>query len=82
MSYGFDFEKDGYRFVSEKKEKGNSEITISKGERVVRRFLFPSYKIWNIPAHADDIIRGLEDQNDSGLLVAGSDGLGGNYYGG
>ena len=30
MSYGFDFEQDGYHFVSEEKEEGNSEITISK----------------------------------------------------
>jgi hypothetical protein len=78
--WGFDFEKGGYHFVSKEKDGGNSEITISRGERVIRKFLFPSYKIWNIPAHADDIILGLEQESDSGLEVAGSDGLGGNAY--
>jgi len=47
---------------------------------MVRDFLFPSYKIWNIAAHADDIIDGLEQGNDKGLFIAGSDGLGGNLY--
>jgi len=81
MAYGFEFEKDGYHFVSVEKESGTSEITISKNGKVLKRFPFPSYKIWNIPAHAEDIIAGLEKENDSGLLIAGSDGLGGNYFG-
>lgn len=73
-NWGFDFKKESYRFVSIDKGNGNSEITIYKGEKVVKKFLFPSYKIWNIPAHADDIISGLEEESDDGLKIAGSDG--------
>ena len=38
------------------------------------------YKVFNIPAHIDDIVEGLERNSDSGLRIAGSDGLGGNAY--
>lgn len=74
--WGFDIEHKGYRFKSSEKEKGDSLIEISRDGTVLKSFLFPSYKIWNIPAHADDIIADLE----SGLRIAGSDGLGGNAY--
>ncbi len=80
MEWGFDFEEDGFRFVSKEKDKGNSEITISREGKILRQFLFPSYKIWNIPAHAKDIIEGLKKDVDCGLRVAGSDGFGGNAY--
>jgi len=78
----FEGEKRGYHFKATYLEepKGESLIEISKAGEMIREFLFPSYKIWNISAHADDIIDGLEEQNDSGLLMAGSDGLGGNVY--
>jgi len=62
------------------KPKGEALIQIFKGEKKVKEFLFPAYKIWNIPAHQDDIIDGLEEDSESGLLIAGSDGLGGNSY--
>ena len=75
-----DFEHRGYHFRSEEGEAGMSTITISKGGTVVREFKFPTYKIFNISAHADDVINGLEKDSDAGLLVAGSDGLGGNAY--
>ncbi len=55
-------------------------IEIFKGNNLIIEFLFPAYKIWNIVAHADDIIDGLEEQSDVGLRIAGSDGLGGNCY--
>jgi hypothetical protein len=75
-------EKLGYIFKATYlvKPAGMSLIEISKGDVIVREFLFPSYKIWNIAAHADDIVEGLERDNDSGLRVAGSDGLVGNQY--
>lgn len=59
---------------------GDALIEIFKNDVLVREFLFPSYKVWNIPAHAHDIIEGLDMGNDSGLFVAGNDGLGGNSY--
>ena len=59
---------------------GDSLVRIKKGKTLVKQFLFPSYKIWNIAAHANDIVIGLDKENDSGLYIAGSDGLGGNSY--
>jgi len=36
--------------------------------------------VWNIPAHADDIIESELAKNDDGYFIAGSDGLGGNVF--
>ena len=48
-------------------------IEITKDDEIIKEFLFPAYKIWNIAAHADDIVNDLE----VGLKTASSDGLGG-----
>ena len=71
-----------YRFKATylKEPKGNALIEISKGDTIVKECLFPAYKIYNIIAHAYDIIEGLENKNDNGLYIAGSTGLGGNVY--
>lgn len=78
----FDGEKRGYRFRATYlvEPKGDALIEIFKGDSLKKEFLFPAYKIWNISAHADDIIDGLEKESDEGLRIAGSDGLGGNSY--
>ena len=78
----FEGEKRGYKFVATylTQPSGDALIEITKNEKVVREFLFPAYKIWNIAAHADDIIDGLEQESDKGLFIAGSDGSGGNLY--
>lgn len=41
-----------------KTPKGQSLVEIFKDSLLVRRFLFPSYKIWNIAAHFEDIVNG------------------------
>lgn len=78
----FEGEKRGYTFKATDliEPKGNVLIEIFKGNNLIKEFLFPAYKIWNIAAHADDIVDGLEEQSDVGLRIAGSDGLGGNCY--
>ncbi len=53
--------------------KGDALVEITKGDEVVKSFLWPAYKIWNVAAHARDIVEDL----DRGLAIAGSDGLGG-----
>jgi len=73
-----DFERGGYRFIVS--DESPAKVTITKGGQVVREFEFPAYKIWNIPAHAEDIVDGLEQESDAGLRIAGSDGLEGNAY--
>ena len=63
-----------------KEPKGEALVQIIKGNKMVKEFLFPAYKVFNIAAHADDIIDGLEQESDSGLFIAGSTGLGGNVF--
>jgi hypothetical protein len=60
--------------------KGESLIEVWRDGEPVKAFRWPSYKIWNILAHAGEIIVGLEQDSDAGLYVAGSDLLGGNVY--
>ena len=63
----------GYRFVATYVSAGSADIVISKDGNVLKSFTIPAYKIWNIAAHADDIIADIED----GLAIALSTGLGG-----
>ncbi len=60
-----------------KEPKADALVKIMKGDDVVQEFLYAGYKIWNLSAHADEIIESLLAQNDEGLRHAGSDGLGG-----
>ena len=78
----FDKEHRGYRFVATylTEPKGDALIEISKDDRMVRETLWPAYKIWNIAAHADDIVDGLERDSSEGLYVAGEVGFGANVY--
>jgi hypothetical protein len=57
--------------------KGDAFIQITKGDSVVREFLFPAYKVWNIAAHLPDIVDSELSNNCAGYGVAASDGLGG-----
>lgn len=78
----FDHEHRGYRFLATYLDtpKGEALLEIARGADLVRSFLWPAYKIWNIPAHADDIVTGLEEDSDSGLRLAGATGFEGNVY--
>ena len=76
----FDINERGYRILAEEADHGDAQITISKDEQVVRSFKWPAYKVWNISAHARDIVDGLEAKSDSGLYEAGLTGFGGNVY--
>ena len=72
----------GYVFKATYLEEPKSEalIEIFKDDVLVKEFLFPAYKIFNIAAHASDIVDSLEQGNEDGFYVAGSNGLGGNSY--
>jgi hypothetical protein len=62
--------------------KGDALIEVERDGEIVRSFNFPAYKVWNIPAHADDIIHSELEKNKDGYRIAGSDGLGGNAFNG
>lgn len=72
----------GYVFTATylTKPKGEALIEIEKDGKIIKEFLFPAYKIFNIVEHIDDIVDGLEKNSDIGLRIAGSNGLGGNSY--
>lgn len=60
------------------KDSSNALVEIFKGEKLYRSFLFPAYKIWNIPVHFSDIVDGELKNSDEGYYVAGDTGFGGN----
>lgn len=51
-------------------------VKITKGDVVVREFLYPAYKVWNLSAHGEEIIQSEIDKNANGYRCAGSDGFG------
>ena len=61
--------------------KGDAIIEVERDGKIIRSFIFPAYKIWNIPAHATDIIQSELNNDINGYLTAGSNGLGGNVFG-
>ncbi len=75
------FEHGGYNFSSEESsERGYSIIKICKDGEIIHEFDWPTYKIFNLEAHAEDIVDGLCKGNDDGLYISGSYGLGGGCY--
>lgn len=62
--------------------KGDALIEVERNNTIVKSFTFPAYKVWNIPAHSNDIIESELQKDIDGYLIAGSDGLGGNVFGG
>lgn len=57
--------------------KGDALIEISYDRKLIRSFLFPAYKIWNIAAHFGDIVDGelSKDDKERGYRIAASTGL-------
>ena len=60
--------------------KGDALIEVERDGKIIKSFTFPAYKVWNIPAHANDIIESELAKKTDGYYVAGSDGLGGNAF--
>lgn len=74
----FDRQDRGYRirvWYRDKSADALAEITLNK--KLLRHFLYPAYKIWNLEAHFGDIVDSEMENNIEGYAIAGSDGLGG-----
>lgn len=71
--------RDGYRIkgIYLLDPPQDALVEIFKDEKLIRNFLFPAYKIWNIAAHANDIIDGLDDGSDYGIKIAAWNGIDG-----
>ena len=57
-------------------EKGDALIEIRKEDKILKQFIFPAYKIWNIAAHFNDIVDSEIAENIDGYKMAASTGLG------
>lgn len=55
--------------------KGDALIEVSRDGVVIRRFLFPAYKIYNIVAHFSDIVDGELENSGHGYGMAASTGF-------
>ena len=55
----------------------NALVEIYKDGEEVRHFLFPAYKIWNVPAHFTDIVDGEIEKSTKGYEMAAWDGISG-----
>ena len=54
---------------------GDALVEIYREGQPYRRFLYPSYKIWNIAAHFSDIVDGEIEGNMAGYDLAGWNGF-------
>ncbi len=57
--------------------KGDALIEVRYRDKLIRQFLFPAYKIWNIAAHFSDIVDGelSKDDRERGYAMAASTGF-------
>lgn len=53
----YDVEQDDWRITATYATRDNLEIY--RGDQLYRTISYPTYKIWNIPAHLDDVIAQL-----------------------
>lgn len=58
-------------------DESDARIEIIKDNKIYKEFTYPSYKIFNLQAHFEDIVDGELQNSDVGYKIAGSDGLGG-----
>ena len=64
-----------WRLEDTEVSKGDALIEIFKDDKIVREFLLPAYKVWNIPAHFRDIVDGEIAKHDGGIRMAGWNGI-------
>lgn len=58
-------------------EKGDALVEIRKNGELLKEFIFPAYKIYNIAAHFGDIVDSEIEKNTDGYQEAASTGFGG-----
>jgi len=64
-----------FRAINIPQSKGDALIEIEQFGIVLRRFKFPSYKVWNIAAHSSDIIESELSNTFAGYRMAASTGF-------
>lgn len=76
----FNIDDRGYNakawYVEDVEEsKGDALVEIRYNGHILREFIFPAYKIWNIHAHFTDIVDGEINSNKNGYEIAASNGI-------
>ena len=59
-----------------KEPRGDALVEIFKDGDLLRKFLFPAYKVWNIAAHFRDIVDGELEKSGHGYGMAAWTGIG------
>lgn len=54
---------------------GNVFVEITLHGNIIREFLFPAYKQYNLQAHFEDIVNGEKNDSTSGYDIASSCGI-------
>ena len=70
-----DFNVKAWYLENTENSKGDALIEIKYKDKLIRNFIFPAYKIWNIAAHFDDIVDGelsKDDKNRGYIMAAAS----------
>lgn len=70
-----EFNAQAFYLEDTESSKGDALIEIRYQGNLIREFIFPAYKIWNISAHFSDIVDGELENNDRGYQIAASTGL-------
>ena len=72
------FNAKGWYLKNTDDSKGDAFIEIKYKDEIVKQFLFPAYKIYNIPAHFGDIVDGelSMDDKERGYRIAAWNGIG------
>jgi hypothetical protein len=72
-----DFNVKAWYLKNTEESKGDALIEVKYKDKLIRQFLFPAYKIWNIAAHFSDIVDGelSKDDKERGYAIAASTGL-------
>lgn len=75
----YEIEHRGFKCKAEDLADGSGDavIEISYGDRIIRKFRYPAYKMFNISAHFPEIVESEINNDQRGYEIAGWDGLGG-----
>jgi len=68
------FNVKAWYLVDTEDSKGDALIEVRKNGKLLRQFIFPAYKIWNIAAHFQDIVDGelTKEHKMAGYNIAAS----------
>lgn len=71
------FNARAYYLKDIEESRGDALIELRYNRKIVRKMLYPAYKIWNIPAHFSEIVTSEINNDTIGYEIAGNTLLGG-----